>query len=95
MAQHTKGPWSWTGLYVEDSHGMTLALPSGNTMVEVEANGHLMAAAPSLLQWLRLFEKHVEYEIRRSAKTDDDEGRRLKQITLHSIKEAIAAAEGA
>ena len=53
----------------------------------------LADAAPDLLELAKLFEKAVEYEIRRSAKSLDAEGTRLKQITLNLIRQTIAKAE--
>jgi hypothetical protein len=61
-----------------------------------KANAFLIAAALDLLGLAKQFEKSVEYEIRvdRSDAGRDEEGARLKTITLNLIREAIAKAEG-
>lgn len=57
-------------------------------------NAALIEAAPDLLELAKLLQRTVEFELRRSEKTDDDEGTRLKRITLHMIRTKIAKAEG-
>lgn len=62
---HTPGEWFYTGT-VEDHRGnpcvtdslnlvVAIALDDGKEAEEVEANAHLIAAAPSLLEALRQF----------------------------------------
>jgi hypothetical protein len=50
--------------------------------------GHM----PDLLELARLFERTIEYEIRRSIADGDDEGARLKWTTLNMVRVAIRKA---
>lgn len=60
------------------------------------ANAFLIAEAPELLELVKLFAESVEYQIRvdRTDAGRDEEGARLKTITLNLIRESIARAEG-
>jgi len=57
------------------------------------------AAAPrghtELLEIARLFERTIEWEIKRSLRDGDDEGARLKIATLNQVLAAIKLATGA
>jgi len=57
-------------------------------------DARLIAAAPELYEMTKLLEQLVEYEIRRDAARDDDEGARLKTATLNRVRAALAKAEG-
>jgi hypothetical protein len=73
----------------------TLPIDDEVPLDQRRANALLIAAAPELLEMAKLFEKSVEYQIR-VARTDagsDEEGARLKTITLNLIREAISKAE--
>lgn len=54
--KHTPGPWKtegWGNIIVNDSEGNTLCLyPQGATHKQTQANAHLIAAAPELLEAL-------------------------------------------
>lgn len=52
----------------------------------------LNIAQEALLEMAKLFEKTAEYEIRRSEQEGDDEGARMKTLTLNLIRQAIALA---
>jgi len=96
----TPGPWAVKGLnenlvyakdgFVADVHGGT----KGSASTVAKANAHLIAAAPELLAHVKLLEKTIEYEIRRSKAEGDDEGARLKTFTLYLVRDSIAKAEG-
>lgn len=45
---HTPGPWTWTGIFIEDATGETIAATHVNNAKEYEANGALIAAAPAM-----------------------------------------------
>ena len=60
-----------------------------------EANARLISAAPEMLDLLNLFERSVEYEIRSSRTDGDEEGARMKTITLNLIRACITKATGA
>lgn len=58
------------------------------------SKGKFLTNAPDLIEIARLFEQTIEYEIRRSLHDGDDEGARLKTLTLHMVRAALARAEG-
>lgn len=58
------------------------------------AYARLFAAAPDLLALAEMFEKTVAYYAGIDRKNGDDEGARLKTLTLYGIKETIAMAKG-
>lgn len=64
--------------------------------METETYGAPLAslhkAAPELLKLVRLFEKTVEYYIRKNEADGDDEGARMKIGTLNTIRATIAEA---
>lgn len=53
-----------------------------------------IAAAAALVRMMELFDRTVLYEIKRSWNEDDDEGVRLKLITLAEIRAILAFARG-
>lgn len=59
-----------------------------------QEHARLIAAAPELLDWVKLFERSLVYEIAKSQKAGDDEGARLKTVTLNLVRATIAKAEG-
>ena len=61
---------------------------------ESEANAHLIAAAPGLYEAAKLFEKTILYEIARSQSDGDEEGARMKTVSLNVLRETLAKAEG-
>lgn len=61
---------------------------------EALANANLISSAPDLYDLVKLFQRSVEYEIRRSEKDGDREGARLKTVTLNLIRAALAKATG-
>lgn len=108
MSKHTPGPWPWK--YTSDGKRIVIGEglvegPNGYEVAEVysddcpaeiaEANARLISAAPELLEQCKLFERCLVYEIAGSERKGDDEGARLKGLTLAMLRAAIAAAEGA
>lgn len=55
---------------------------------------HMLAAAPELLQMVILLEQVIVYEMKRCEANGDDEGARLKIISLNMTRAAIAKAKG-
>lgn len=91
----TLGPWWADEFYVyAGSDCIGMCDTDNGSDARYAANALLMAAAPDLLEMAKLFERCVEYEIRRSRKDGDEEGARLKTVTLNLIRNAIAKAEG-
>lgn len=62
---------------------------SGNT--QHEADARLISAAPDLLEMTKLLERFLVYELKKDA--GDDEGARLKTVTLNLCRAAIAKAK--
>lgn len=58
------------------------------------AHARLIAAAPELLGLARQFEAVVRWQIRKDQTDGDDEGARLKTVTLNIIQAAITKVEG-
>jgi hypothetical protein len=50
----------------------------------------LIAAAPELLDLAKLLERSLVYEIRKSEKEGDDEGARMKMLTLAEVRRVIS-----
>ncbi len=104
---HTPGPWiNDEGLVNgRDSRERFAGTPSEDIFDsrqwpteladEALANAALIAAAPQLLAMTKLFASSIEYEMRRSEKDGDDEGARLKRLTLNIVLAAITKAEAA
>jgi hypothetical protein len=92
-AKFTPGPW----VQFHDQgkpHAIMPAMRPGDVCKFAEpypslADAQLMSAAPKLLKMVQLFAKSVEYEIR---KDKDEEGRRMKTLTLNLIRETIKLA---
>lgn len=65
---------------------------------EMTANAALIVQAVNahddLVTQVRLFERCVVYEIKKSEQEGDDEGARLKSFTLALIRDTLAKAEG-
>jgi hypothetical protein len=74
---------------------MAVAYCDYHTSELAEANASLIAAAPDLLELARLFQASVEYEIKKSRAAGDEEGARLKTITLNMIRAALSKAGAA
>jgi hypothetical protein len=74
----------------------TLPIDDEVPIEQRRANAFLIAAAPELLDLVKLFEKSVKYYvgIDRSDAGRDEEGARAKTITLNLIRQVIAKAEG-
>lgn len=96
--EHTPGPWRYDveseAVFYDDGVVCpNITFLSDNTSGERNlADGTLMAAAPDLFELAKLFARSIEYEIKRSEKNGDDEGARLKTITLNLVLETIAKA---
>lgn len=61
---------------------------------ERKANAHLFAAAPELYEMTALLKRCVEYDIKRSLASGDDEGANLKSLTLAQVDAVLAKARG-
>lgn len=65
-AQHTPGPWIVDGqgirALVRGSNGVIVAVRHRQPSEEHEANARLIAAAPDMLQMLRVVERHFDTE---------------------------------
>jgi len=72
----------------------TLPLDDEVPLEQRRANAFLISAAPDLLELAKQFKATAEYYIRESRKSSDEEGARLKTVTLNMINAAIAKAEG-
>ena len=92
MSKHTQGPWKYIGNYRPDGDGFgwfveiapeRWASVEGLTFSEAEANAHLIAAAPELLEAL----KWLTAEIKDCAQPSDWE-------SWEACQAAIAKAEG-
>ena len=95
--KHTPGPWSirqesvWS---VGTDHEMT-ALVYGCTDTEEEANARLIAAAPDLLEALKLAQSAVaDFHSGMNTTRPSEETRERNERILGSIRAAIAKAEG-
>lgn len=94
-AKHT--PWAMVGregaytgeCLIERADG------SGFAVTCTDDEARLIAAAPELLEQAKLFERCIIYEIGVAEKRDDDEGARLKSLTLHLLREVLAKAGAA
>lgn len=80
-------------LYLADKRGRKVAALWGGTD-EKMANGYLWSAAAEMLEQLDLFIRCLEYEIRVSNNKGDDEGARLKSMTLAIARSVAAKARG-
>ena len=101
--KHTPGPWkvfyTTTGQTIlgigeaDGAEGITDAqFGLWRDGAEREANARLIAAAPELFELVKLFERTIEYEIRKSSLAGDDEGARMKAVTLGMVREVLAKA---
>lgn len=103
-ARHTRGPWYATGREIWSDHIIVArACNSADDVVDpttarpaaqLFADAKLIAAAPKLLDLAQLFARSVEYEIARSRNEGDEEGARMKTITLNLIRAATTEATG-
>ena len=82
---YTKGEWRVDRKHIYDESGRTLALLVDGGYEEMEANAHLIAAAPDLYEACN---KAWSYFMFRPAKTQE-----MWDI-LHQLEGAIAKAEG-
>jgi hypothetical protein len=80
-------------LYVADADGRKIAALWGDPDEKL-ANGYLWTAAAEMLEQLDLFICCLEYEIRVSENKGDDEGARLKSLTLSIARSVAAKARG-
>ena len=55
---------------------------------------HILAAAPELFDMVVLLEQVIVYEMKRCEAAGDDEGARLKILSLNMARAAIAKAKG-
>jgi len=55
---------------------------------------HMLAAAPQLLEMAVLLEQSIVYQMKLSESHGDDEGARLKIVSLNMARYAIAKAKG-
>jgi hypothetical protein len=55
---------------------------------------HMLAGAPQLLELVVLFEQVIVHEMKRCEAKGDDEGARLKILSLNMARAAIAKAKG-
>lgn len=108
-ATHTLGPWSIfddpersaVEIQAPNAAKSQIALVSKwrlsgpSSQDEAAANVHLIAAAPDLLEVAKHFEACIEFEMAASRREGDDEGVRLKTISLNLTRAAIAKATGA
>lgn len=89
---HSPGPWMIAddrSGYVLGSGVSTLAVARGYT----DANVRLIAAAPDLLELAKLFERSVLHYIALDMHIGDEEGARMKTVTLNMVRAVIARAE--
>lgn len=97
MSGHTPGPWSATAdgdiQPPSDDGNMGYWIAHvGDCGPNWKANARLIAAAPELLEQCRLFKRALEYQIRASRGAGDDEGAKLKTLTLNLLLEDLAKA---
>lgn len=91
-AKHTPGPWRKSGVIIKGANGEAVCFLSQRNDdhrkpgEELEANGHMIAAAPKLLE---ACEAYVEL-FRSSDMRPEDECRELLSV----MREAIAEAKG-
>ena len=101
---HTPAPWrlenpsmGFGGLYGPDGKiifALAYARTDERPEDETAANASLITAAPELLEQAKLLGKILVYYIKKDRTNGDEEGARLKSVTLRICHEAIAKAEG-
>jgi hypothetical protein len=81
-------PWRNRAFGFADENGQAIQLshPDVSDFVLTAVNAHA-----ELLELAKQFAKTIEYYIRKEK--DDDEGVRLKRMTLHIVRDVIARAE--
>lgn len=102
MSGHTPGPWAVDGseqnVFEPKTRGIIAWVSSPDEMgeqnEETRANAHLIAAAPELLDLAKKFRAAVAFYVKASERDGDDEGARMKSLTLIEIDAVIAKAEG-
>lgn len=60
MSAHTKGPWHTDGQIVEVGNGWRIATMHGDLPRNMEANAHIIAAAPEMLEALEEIQRAME-----------------------------------
>lgn len=55
-----------------------------------DRNAAVMAAGPAMVELIQLFERSIVYEISKDKKSGDDEGARMKTITLNMVRALLA-----
>ena len=90
MSKHAPGPWELThtehvGFRVSDSTGWGVAVVLKDT--NDEANAHLMAAAPQMLEALEELEPFLQWLV-------IEQGDKVDKLLKNKILPAIKAAKG-
>jgi hypothetical protein len=83
---HTKGKWTREGTTVEvvqDGEGKMLVDVYGETQEETEANAHLIAAAPDLLEACKRAFRFIDYTLDSTRETH-----RVREILARAISKA-------
>lgn len=83
------GRWKDAAGTIIATVGDILAVGTGNFAEDI-ANARLISIAPELFKWAELFEKTIEYEILVSRNGGDEEGARLKTLTLNLLRADLA-----
>lgn len=98
MIGHTPGPWYAEGSDIGSAENITVGVAiAGRTddgyisHAQVQANANLMAAAPELLEALRLAADAIDLA---QAQVDSDNDRYNLCKRLVAVKRALAKAEG-
>lgn len=101
MAKHTPGPWLFNPDDVEviyqDEDGysqITLMACTFPPTKEDLANGYLIAASPELLEMARDHKKNLEWLAKKDRREGDEEGYRLKMLSVMRVDDLIKRATG-
>lgn len=96
---HTPGPWfagGTTGLRhaIMDKNLNTLAKVNGGHELEMQANAHLIAAAPEMLEALIIMEMHLESQLSGGMRVLQPGEHGAFSAMLKVVQKAIAKARG-
>lgn len=102
MIKHAPEPWSvGDGVDCHRIYDATGSVVANIRFAEVsrpglqhQAHAHLISAAPELQEQVELFERSLVYEIKKSELNGDDEGARLKTLTLNLVRDVLAKSRG-